>query len=193
MDILTRLSEHEDTFVHTVCFLGSPNLCRLALVAAGRRLRQLLQSWPELWRISYLEFGHDPQMLAPSHRIRELPARTALSWMPSVSRQPSSAASSLNTTCREIIAHHRIAHSLETLSCVQWTRLRGPHLPRPQECHSGCMIGEDSSFAVLVGGWGVGGFPNDVLVSDAKKWASGDVVWTEVFPSAVSCRTRATS
>lgn len=176
MDILTRLSEHEDTFIHTVCFLGSPNLCQLAFIAAGRSLRHLLQSWPELWHISYREFGHDLQLLVPSRSIRERPARSALSWMPAMSTV------STANACSEIIAHHRTAHSLETLSCVQWTRLRGPYLPRPQECHSGCMIGEDSSVAVLVGGWGVGGFPNDVLVSDARKWASGDVTWTEVFP-----------
>jgi hypothetical protein len=50
--ILLALLDFEGPLAYLLCFLTSPELVRVALIAADSPMRWRLQNWPELWALS---------------------------------------------------------------------------------------------------------------------------------------------
>jgi hypothetical protein len=59
--LLAALLDFEGPLALLLCFLPTPDLLRVALVAADSSVRARLQSWPELWALSLAD---QPELLA---------------------------------------------------------------------------------------------------------------------------------
>jgi hypothetical protein len=128
---LSVLADYEGPLLLVLCFLNSAEITRVVRISLERELRSKFQGWAELWRAPF----------------SEQPALKAFSITPSdiALASRSSEMKGLSLECNELMAKHRIAHSVSALRTVRWTsRTETNHRPpRAQEGHSAVMLEDE--------------------------------------------------